>query len=225
MKTSSILKVIGCAAVGVGAVAAAPFTGGGSVLGAATLMSSLAGAGVAAAGAGAVGAATGVALSNADEEEIRSAENRGEKNAKNKAETEAQSKYKQQLDKLTVQIKKMLADTAKREQFLVTAFAVGFCAANADGEICDDERAELDVLVAGIGKSDKLSETTRKQVESLYDNPPTLNDVWALIKAHGFNDTEHLELFSFIIESIAEADGETCEKEKDWIAAWHSLAA
>ncbi len=45
-------KILAGAAVGVGAVAAAPFTGGGSLLGAATLASSLAGAGTVAAAAG-----------------------------------------------------------------------------------------------------------------------------------------------------------------------------
>lgn len=62
-------KILGLAALGVGAVAAAPFTGGGSVLGAATLAGSLAGAGAAAAGAGAVGAAAGAALSSNEDEE------------------------------------------------------------------------------------------------------------------------------------------------------------
>ena len=47
-------KILGLAALGVGAIAAAPFTGGGSILGAATLAGSLAGAGtIAAAGAAA----------------------------------------------------------------------------------------------------------------------------------------------------------------------------
>ena len=55
-------KVIGGAVIGVGAIAAAPFTGGGSILGAATLAGSLAGAGAAAAGAGVAGAAAGAAL-------------------------------------------------------------------------------------------------------------------------------------------------------------------
>lgn len=43
-------KMLGGVAIGVGAVAAAPFTGGGSVLGAATLLGSMAGAGTIACG-------------------------------------------------------------------------------------------------------------------------------------------------------------------------------
>ena len=55
-------KVIGGAVIGVGAIAAAPFTGGGSLLGAASLASSLAGAGALAAGAGAAGATAGAVM-------------------------------------------------------------------------------------------------------------------------------------------------------------------
>ena len=68
-------KVLAGALIGVGAVAAAPFTGGGSLLGAATLAGSLTGAGAVAAGAGAVGAAVGAAVADSDETE-RQAENR-----------------------------------------------------------------------------------------------------------------------------------------------------
>ena len=57
----SLEKAILGAVIGVGAVAAAPFTGGGSVLGAATLAGSLSGIGtcIAAAAAAAAGAALG----------------------------------------------------------------------------------------------------------------------------------------------------------------------
>ena len=70
-------KILGLAALGVGAVAAAPFTGGGSILGAVTLAGSLAGAGTiaAAAGAGVAGAAAGYAMSRKEEEEKKSKEN------------------------------------------------------------------------------------------------------------------------------------------------------
>lgn len=62
-------KILGFAALGVGAIAAAPFTGGGSILGAVTLASSLAGAGVLATGAGVVGAGVGMAFSKKEQDE------------------------------------------------------------------------------------------------------------------------------------------------------------
>jgi len=215
----SVLKVLGGVAVGVGAVAAAPFTGGGSILGAATLASSLAGAGAVAAGAGAVGAAAGVALSNSDSEEDKI------RVAKEEGRQEAIAENALEMEKFRAELEEMLADTSKREQFIVTAFAVGICAANADGEICEDEREELDVLVTGIGTSDKLSQTTKQQIKEFIDNPPNLNTVWALIEEHNFDDEAHLQKFSFIISAIAAADGTTCQNEKEFIEAWNSLAA
>ena len=64
-------KILGGVAIGVGAVAAAPFTGGGSVLAGATALSSLAGAGTiaAAVGAGAVGAGVGAKMAYDEEQE------------------------------------------------------------------------------------------------------------------------------------------------------------
>ena len=62
----SLGHVLMGAMIGVGAVAAAPFTGGGSILGAATLAGSLSGigTGVAAATAGFVGAAVADAMAD-----------------------------------------------------------------------------------------------------------------------------------------------------------------
>ena len=77
-------KILAGAAVGVGAVAAAPFTGGGSLLGAATLASSLAGAGTvaAAAGVGVAGAAAGAAWAVSDEDNESRARNEGRNEGK-----------------------------------------------------------------------------------------------------------------------------------------------
>ena len=65
----SFWKIAAGAAVGVGAIAAAPFTGGGSILGAVTLAGSLAGGGTIAAAtvAGVAGASAGYAMSDKDE--------------------------------------------------------------------------------------------------------------------------------------------------------------
>lgn len=65
-------KILCFSVLGVGAVALAPFTGGGSILGAATLGASLTGAGTIAmaVGAGMTGAVAGVTLSKKEDEEF-----------------------------------------------------------------------------------------------------------------------------------------------------------
>ena len=66
-------KILAGAVVGVGAVASAPFTGGGSLLGGATILTSLAGAGTiaAAVGLGAAGATVGSYIADTDKEDGR----------------------------------------------------------------------------------------------------------------------------------------------------------
>ena len=82
----SMERVLLGAVIGIGAVAAAPFTGGGSILGAATLAGSLSGigTGIAAATAGFVGAAI---VDNIGEIETMEAYSEGYKDAKKKYAT------------------------------------------------------------------------------------------------------------------------------------------
>lgn len=212
-------KILAGALIGVGAVAAAPFTGGGSLLGAASLAASLTGAGAiaGAVGAGVAGAAVGHAFAKGDKKELDSAKREGEQRA--------QAKYSLEMEKLTSEITAMLADSHKREQFLVTAFAVGISAANCDGEICDEEIRELDELVCGIGTSNMLSAITKKLIADMRANPPNLLDVWDLVKKHGFTESQHISMFSDIIAVTIQADGRTEHVETGFMNTWHKLAA
>ena len=74
-----LFKILGFAALGVGAVAAAPFTGGGSLLGAASLAGSLAGAGTIATTAGVAGAVVGAVSTALDSDETIQEANRARK--------------------------------------------------------------------------------------------------------------------------------------------------
>jgi hypothetical protein len=212
-------KILAGALIGVGAVAAAPFTGGGSLLGAASLAASLSGAGAvgAAVGAGAVGAAVGAAAGDVEKEDHKRSEKRGEQ--------KATAKYKLKLEKLENEMKAMLADVSTREQFIVTAFAVGISCANCDGEVSPEELEELSYFAAGVGKTDMLSKTTKDQISSMVQTPPNLNSVWALINKHGFTTQKHKDIFSEIIHVVIEADGKRESAEVSYVKAWYSLAA
>ena len=210
-------KILAGALIGVGAVAAAPFTGGGSLLGAATLAGSLTGAGAVAAGAGAVGAAVGAAVADDSENELKQAEARGEQ--------KAEARYNLKLEKLENEIKAMMADVATREQFLISAFAVGISCANCDGEVSEEELEELNYFAAGVGKSDMLSETTRKEIDAMVQTPPNLNTVWALINEHNLTTQKHIDIFSEIIHVVVEADGKKDPAEASFVKEWYSLAA
>ena len=74
-------------------------------------------------------------------------EERRTRQAKQKGEQEADARNAIKLEKLRDEIANILRTIEVRENFLVTAFAVGICAANADHNICDEEREEIETLV------------------------------------------------------------------------------
>jgi uncharacterized membrane protein YebE (DUF533 family) len=210
-------KMLAGAAIGVGAIAAAPFTGGGSVLGAASLLGSLSGAGALAAGAGVAGAAAGAALAKKDKQKYDYARKEGYE--------EAKAEFALQMVELEAKLTEMMTDIANREQFIVTAFALGICCAYADGKICNTELDELDSLVAGIGSSQMLSETTKKQIIEMHMTPPNLSTVWGMIQRHNFVTEQHLTMFSTVVEIVVHADNMETPEEREFIERWYNLSA
>ncbi|HDM8056123.1 hypothetical protein [Vibrio harveyi] len=198
-------KVIGGAVIGVGAIAAAPFTGGGSILGAATLAGSLA------------GAALDSRSKDKHKKDLEQARQQG------KQESDAANAIA--LEKLRDELAAILRDIEVRESFLLTAFAVGICAANADHDICGEERAELVELVAGLGKENVLSKATLQRLDAWFNNPPNLNTVWQMIEKNNFNNPEHIVIFDKIVHMVIWADDEQNTHEEEFIEAWNSLAA
>jgi hypothetical protein len=214
-------KVFAGAAIGVGAIAAAPFTGGGSVLGAATLLGSLSGAGALAAGAGIAGAAAGAVLAKEEEKQ-------GEKKykeAEHKGYQRGKAEHNLEMIQLKEKLAEKMADIAKREQFILTAFALGICCAYADGDVCNTEMDELDYLVTGIGTSEMLSSSTKKQIMTMRMYPPNLSTVWEMIKKHNFDTPQHLSMFSTVVELVVHADEMETPEEREFIERWNNLSA
>lgn len=201
----SFWKVLGGACAGVAVIVALPVAG---PIGAVTA--------IGAAVAGAVGAAAGGVAEYYDNSESE-AEERGR--------DQANAENSLKMDKLKEQLTIMMKDISYREQFIITAFALGICCANADGHICESEMAELDLLIAGIGTSNKLSKLTKEKISEMRTNPPNINTVWTLIKKHKFNDEEHIDIFNTIIEVIVISDGVKKHSEIEFIESWNMLVA
>lgn len=214
----SIWKILGGVAVGVGAVAAAPFTGGGSVLAGVSLMGSLAGASTVAAavGAGAVGGAIGASMGGSDEgsQQERERANRAEEKLAQKA-AEAE-----RLRKDIERVKPHAEDMKKLHEFIVAAFAVGICAANCDGEIHPEERAQIEEFVAGISSA-KLPTAVTRAIADLYSRPPTVFQALKYVEAFGAED---LEKFEDVVELTIHADGKVHPKEQAFLEAWSRTA-
>ncbi|MFW1332043.1 hypothetical protein ACEV9E_25580, partial [Vibrio parahaemolyticus] len=110
------------------------------------------------------GAAAGAALDSRSKDKQQ--KNLQQAYQQGKQESDAENAIA--LEKLRDELAVILRDIEVRESFLLTAFAVGICAANADHEICGDERAELVELVAGLGKENVLSKATLQRLDAWF---------------------------------------------------------
>lgn len=209
----SFWKILGGVAVGVGAVAAAPFTGGGSVLGAATLLASLSGAGTiaAAVGAGAIGAAAGAAMGNSKDEGYRE----GQKDAK--------AEYDIKSAKLLEKLEKALSMLKENKEYFNAIYAmeaVAVACANCDGKISIEERDQIELFIKGISSS-KLPDTVKKKIQELYDSPLNIKEAHELARRASIE----MSIFDDIINLVIHADGVIHENENAFVEVWQQLKA
>lgn len=212
-----VFKILGGIALGVGAVAAAPFTGGGSILGAATLVGSLAGAGTVAAavGAGVVGGVVGSKLSEIEEDDKNYAYSTGRK----EGEATAKAKHIEELQKIKVkfeELKNKANGFEQYEKFLIASYGIGIAVANCDGHIAEEEKKDLEMFVQGISES-KLPDTLKNKIKSMYDNPINFNEALELVKKVNSDEWCY---FTSIIELIIESDEQIKPEEQQLMSAW-----
>ena len=209
--------ILGGIAVGVGAVAAAPFTGGGSVLAAGVALgSSLAGAGTVAAatGAGLAGAAAGAALSGSAKDQAHAEGHRQGVN-------EAKAEHAKQLEKMTLQLTTFCSDIKEQKEFfdaIRAMTAVGLSAANCDGEIQDEEKQSIALFIAGINNTN-LPTWVKSDLDRMYKAPPNLRTAYHMAQDANIPD----ELIEQIIEVVIHADAAVHRDESAFLAAWHDL--
>lgn len=209
----SFLKILAGAAIGVGAIAAAPFTGGGSVLGAATLMTSLAGAGTvaAAAGAGIAGAAAGAAIDSNEKEKLKARDKKNVETGIKCGEAIAAKKYEKKIIALT----KRLNEYKDFERNIVGLFAIGIAVANSDGKICEEEINTLDLFISGVSKI-KLPAHIRIEVRKLRNNPPSIEEAIKKAKEYGCRKQD----IDDVINIMVEADEIITPEEEVFIQRW-----
>jgi hypothetical protein len=223
-------KVLGGIALGVGAVAAAPFTGGGSVLGAATLLGSLAGAGTVAAavGAGAAGAAAGYALSKKEEEDRNADVSHAKREGMQAGEIVAKEKYiaklktaedeLQQLRTKFVGVQQGTAQWATYGQKIVAMFGVGLAVAYIDDHLSQEELDSIDefVLAASISV---LPSSASQAIKALQENPPTFEMAVRMAEKEGVPRS----VIDAIIEAVAYADQRIEPQERQLLSEWKQM--
>lgn len=208
----SVGAVLAGAVVGVLAVAAAPFTGGGSIFGAATLAGSLAGAGGLAAAAGAAGAAAGAGLAKQQRKQVV-------ESSFNLARERVTAEYAAK----TAALQEALAKAAVRFQehneynnFILCLIAVGASMAACDGNVHLDEQSQLREFALGIGSS-KLPPTIEKAVSSLIANPPPFDQAMIYVERLGPDVWPQIDA---VLTVVSEADGMLTAEEKDFLVKW-----
>lgn len=210
-------KILTGVVVGVGAVAAAPFTGGGSLLGGASLIASLTGAGTiaAAVGAGAVGGVVGAAVAETADNE--------KKQIKEQGRAEGIAKNASQLgdliDKFT-KIKERLESYEEHFKAIIAMEAVGVACAACDGDFSDSEREEIGEFVKGM-IAQSIPKEVKDKIQSIYDNPPTVQEAFLLAKNSGMP----IDVYEDLIMFVMEIDGIIRPEEKAFVQAWNQLKA
>ena len=210
----SFWAILGGAVLGVGAVAAAPFTGGGSVLAATTLAGSLAGAGTVAAavGAGATGAIVGAELSSGE---------KGHQKGHRKGKRTAKAEYDIRLKKLAPEMKSYVDSIREKEEYfkaILAMFAVGISVANCDGEIHKEERKTIDLYIFREAAS-RLPKSVKKKLERMYQAPPNLQTAFKLAQKANVP----MSLCDGIIDVVIDADGVEKADERAFLAGWRRL--
>ncbi len=198
-------KVLGGVAAGVGAVVLLPVAG---PIGAVTAVGAAVGAGL--------GGLAGAAASAIDEEEKSDARRSGER--------VATAKYEKKVQKLVAALQEAeekLHDDKSYFQLLIALFAVGMATANADGDISDEEMADLEEFTAGIGHSN-LPPHVKGAITRLKNNPPNLKTAMTHVSKLENID---LSLFESVIEVVSASDGKVSEEETALLSAFRKAAA
>ncbi len=205
-------KVLLGAAVGVGAIAAAPFTGGGSLFGGATLIASLAGAGGLATAAGVAGATVaGVA----DDLVTKKQKEEAEKKAYEKAKAEMELKIQNLYNSIET-FRDKIYEYQKLQDYSMAVFAIGFSVANCDGEMTNDEIEGVNEFVAGK-VFNQYPKNLQNAILDMKKNPPTFNETMQYIKKI---PRDIWDVFDEVIELTMLLDGVIKEEEKAYLTAW-----
>lgn len=191
-------------ALGVGAVAAAPFTGGGSVFGAATLFGSLAGAGTMATGAGAVGAAVGAIIANQEENEEY-------EQRKKDQETGFRNGYTQGS---TDTLEKLRNKILENNKLKLGVFALACHISKIDGDFSDAEREEIESI---IGRPDSMccDPGLKEEFYSIMNADMSFDDI--ANKYFDGIDTDTYEELDELVKDIVKADGRKTKEEQDFL--------
>ena len=213
-------KILAGVAVGVGAVAAAPFTGGGSLLGGGSVMASLTGAGAiaAATGAGLTGAVIGGVMAEAEADDDDDAKRASKEEGRAEGKTESLLQIANLEQKLIDALTNLKSHDAHFKA-IIALEAVGVACAACDGDFSDNEKEEIGEFVKGM-LAQSIPEDVKAKIQSIYDKPPTIKEAYLLAEASGVP----LDVYEVLIQFVTQIDG-IKEEERVFVQTWSQLKA
>lgn len=215
-------KALAYVAGGIGAVVLAPATGGG------TLAAAIGAMGTTTAAGAALGASVGATAAAIDHSVTSGKEKYNQGYQEGKAvgvkagEAIATKKYEERLkdlEKKQDELLKRLRDYRNFDEKLLAVYAVGLATANADGDICEVERQELDEFAGGI-MSSNFPPHIKEMVTRLANNPPDLQCALGFAKSAKLPKGD----IDDIIDLIINADGVVKVSEQLFRKKWRDYS-
>jgi|GEM_PF-2567963 len=211
-------KIIGGALLGVGAIAAVPFTGGGSLFAAGvSLSAALAGSATAIAiGVGFAGGTAG-AIIGKKEKKDRKKEN---KNYFIEGVKSGAVKTKEKFISI-------LKTQKERDELMLLSIKIGVYVSKIDGKIDDKELEELNKLSLFIEQNPSTPKVVKKEIKKIICSDITFaqlsKDIDAFLKDKPQNyKLQTIDFFNKLMETIINADGKVHSLESDCLKNWNN---
>jgi len=209
-------KIILGALIGVGAIAAIPFTAGGSVLGGATLLASLAGAEALAIGAGVAGGVAGAAMGEKQKKDRKNEnENRFKEGAK-AGENATKEKFSS-----------ILKTQKERDVLVLISIKLGIYIAKIDNDLHSKEIEEINYLYFIVSNSPNTPVFVKSEIKKMLNinfkisYEEIIGEVKEFLEAKNSNEKkEFYEYFDKLIRKIIYADGHCHPAELDFLKKW-----
>jgi len=211
-------KILSGVLLGVGAIAATPFTGGGSLFAAGvSLSAALGGSATAAAlGAGIAGGTAGAAIAN-----------KAKKDRKKENNNHFLEGIKAGAVKTKEKFNAILNTQKERDQLMLLAIKIGVYVSKIDGKIDDKELEELNKLSLFIEQNPSTPKVVKKEVKQIiktdikFDELSLDIDFFLKDKPENYK-LKTIDFFNKLIETIINADGTLHLLEKDCLRNWNN---
>lgn len=210
-------KILGGVLIGVGAIAAAPFTGGGSLFAAGVSLSAALGgtaATAAAAAAAVAGGATGAAISSKEKKEKELAN----KNHFNEGVKSGENNVKRKFNTI-------LRSQKDRDELMLISIKLGVYVSKVDGVIDKNELEELNKLCLFIDQNPTTPKLIKEEVNKIINSDITYSELNIEIDRFLETKSENYKsqmiiFFDKLIATIINADKYEHTKETEFLKNW-----